>query len=554
MIDYLARVLEGRRTGSPRKVSLTIDGKVATVPDDYNLIEAAATVGVFIPYFCWHPHLAVAGNCRMCLVDVQGGRKPEIACNMRVREGMVVFASTERVRGYRRSVMEFLLANHPLDCPICDQSGECLLQDFWTDHARHPSRLQDPKVTRPKRIDLGEHIVLDCERCIACTRCVRFLETVTGSSEMAIWDRSDHWLIGTWPGSALQNGYQGCLADICPVGALTHKDFRFRKRVWYLEETPSICTRCATGCNIRVCHERGVVHRIIGRRNDEVNRSWICDLGRLSYKEIAADDRLLLASVDGRPTRAVQAVGEVGRALDRARKQAPERIGLVFGNQAENEANFALLELARRYLGAAHFFTCEGNDPGQPAIDDGLLLHRDRNPNTAGAAILLDHARRAGFRVGERDDLDVALRRGSLALLLVVADDVVGRLRAAWSAEGSEQRPELLALAQRRSATTEAAHVVLPIAHPIEEDATFLNAGQRVQRSVAAVAPPGDALSAWQALDRTAAVLGGDLGLSGPEGAFARMAAEVPAFFGLDFAALGIHGLPATSGTGQGEA
>jgi NADH-quinone oxidoreductase subunit G len=542
--DYLARVLEGRRPGSPRKVDLTIDGHPASVPVDYNLIEAAATVGVFIPHFCWHPHLAIAGNCRMCLVDVEGAKKPDIACNMRVRQGMVVHASSERVRGYRRSVMEFLLANHPLDCPICDQSGECLLQDFWADHARHASRVQDPKVTRPKRVDLGEHIVLDCERCIACTRCVRFCDSVTGSSEMAITDRSDHWLIGTFPGATLVNAYQGCLAEICPVGALTHKDFRFRKRVWFLSETPSICTGCATGCNIRVCHERGIVHRFLGRRNDAVNRSWICDLGRMSYQEVAAPERLLLGRIDGAPARMAAALSAAAVAVARARGHAPERVGLVFGNQAENEANFALLELGRRCLPGARFFTCEGNDPGKPAVDDGILLHRDRNPNGAGARILLDFARATGLRAGGRDDLDAALRHGALDLLLVVADDAIGRLPSAWSDAASHGRTAVVSLARQRFATTEAADVTVAMAHPIEVDGSFVNAGQRVQRSVAAVSPAGDARPGWEILDRLATALGARLDLADAGGVFARMAAEIPAFRGMSLDGLGSGGRP----------
>ena len=218
------------------------------VPPGTNMIEAAAKAGVEIPHYCYHPHLSIAGNCRMCLVDVEaGGRGPDIACNMQARDGLHIRTDTERVRTMRKSVMEFLLVNHPLDCPICDQSGECRLQDYYMEHGQHDSRLADAKVGKGKRQDIGEHIVLDAERCVQCSRCVRFSDEVTGTGELRLFNRTNHTQIGVFPGTRLEHDYQGNLADICPVGALTNKDFRFKKRVWWLKETSSVCTGCATG-------------------------------------------------------------------------------------------------------------------------------------------------------------------------------------------------------------------------------------------------------------------------------------------------------------------
>ena len=220
------------------------------VPDGTNMIEAAKQVGVDIPHYCYHPHLSIAGNCRMCLVDVEaGGRGPDVACNMGARDGLAIRTDTEQVTQMRKSTMEFLLVNHPLDCPICDQAGECRLQDYYMDHGNYESRLSDPKVSKAKRQDIGEHIVLDAERCVACSRCVRFGDEVTGTGELRLFERGDHTNIGIFPGEKLSHQYQGNLADICPVGALTNKDFRFEKRVWYLREQDSLCNGCATVCN-----------------------------------------------------------------------------------------------------------------------------------------------------------------------------------------------------------------------------------------------------------------------------------------------------------------
>ena len=258
------------------------------VPNGINMIEAAKLAGEEIPHYCYHPHLSIAGNCRMCLVETTTPRGPvlEIACNMQARDGLAIRTDSAQVKHMRKSVMEFLLVNHPLDCPICDQSGECRLQDYYMEHGQYDSRGLDPKVGKNKRQDIGDLIVLDAERCVQCSRCERFGDEVTGTGELRLMNRGDHTEIGMFPGDRLSHNYHGNLADICPVGALTNKDFRFQRRVWYLKETASICTGCATGCNIQVCHQEGEVFRYLPRRNDQVNKSWMCDIGRLSYMEV----------------------------------------------------------------------------------------------------------------------------------------------------------------------------------------------------------------------------------------------------------------------------
>lgn len=310
-----------------------INGIEVEVPSGTNMIEAARLAGVEIPHYCDHPHLTVAGNCRMCLVDVEaGGRGPDIACNMEARDGLAIRTDSDRVTQMRKSVMEFLLVNHPLDCPICDQSGECRLQDYYMEHGQHDSRLADPKVGKGKRQDIGDNIVLDAERCVQCSRCVRFSDEVTGTGELRLFNRTNHTQIGVFPGTRIQHNYQGNLADICPVGALTLKDFRFKKRVWWLKESDSVCGGCATGCNIRVCTQDDEVFRYLPRRNDAVNRSWMCDPGRAGAAQITSLSRLLVHKVGGRHSELPEAANAAALALKGG------KVGVVFGTRATNEA------------------------------------------------------------------------------------------------------------------------------------------------------------------------------------------------------------------------
>ena len=433
------------------------------VPAGINMIEAAKRAGIDIPHYCYHPHLSIAGNCRMCLVDIVGGRGPDIACNMQVRDGLHVRTDTEAVKKMRASVQEFLLVNHPLDCPICDQSGECRLQDYYMEHGQYESRLNDPKVSKEKRQDIGDHIVLDAERCVQCSRCVRFGDEVTKTGDLRLMNRGNHTEIGLFPGERLKHNYQGCLADICPVGALTNKDFRFQRRVWYLKETGSVCDQCAAGCNIRVCHQEGAVFRYLPRRNDAVNKSWMCDAGRQSHEEIQSMRRLLRASVDGKPATVDQAVAAVAA---RARA-AGAGLGVVLGTRATLEANWGLLRAVRDNLPQARVFFVEGNEAEGPAAD-GILIDGDKNPNTAGVRLIAQH----DGRVGGRAELLAALPE--LKMLIVLADDVQRRL-------GGAALPPVAFLGAYRGQTGAGAGAILvPMAHTVEQDGSFVNRQGRV--------------------------------------------------------------------------
>src|SRR5215831_8898017 len=276
---------------------LTVNGKAIEVPEGTNLIEAARMAGVEVPHYCYHPALSIAGQCRLCMVDIEKMPRPQIACNTQAAEGMVVETETPRVKDTRRSMMEFHLINHPLDCPVCDQAGECFLQIYYMKHGLYDPRMADEKVHKPKAIPLGPHVILDAERCILCSRCVRFCDEITGTGELGIFNRGDHSEIGLFPGRDLTNNYSGNVVDICPVGALLDRDFRYQMSVWYLKETQSICPGCSTGCNTRINWNTTRTYKTEGRRilrlkpryNEAVNKYWMCDEGRYNYKWLEQD-------------------------------------------------------------------------------------------------------------------------------------------------------------------------------------------------------------------------------------------------------------------------
>jgi NADH-quinone oxidoreductase subunit G len=497
------------------------------VPNGINMIEAAKLAGVEIPHYCYHPDLSVAGNCRMCLVESVTPRGPvlEIACNMQARDGLAIRTDSAQVLHMRKSVMEFLLVNHPLDCPICDQSGECRLQDYYMEHAGHDSRGLDPKVGKNKRQDIGEHIVLDAERCVQCSRCERFSDEVTGTGELRLMNRGDHTEIGIFPGERLSHNYQGNLADICPVGALTGKDFRFQRRVWYLKETDSVCTKCATGCNTRVCHQEGEVFRYLPRRNDQVNKSWMCDTGRFSYAEVSGLSRILKASVDGTSVDVDVATAELGKRI----RAAGSRVAFVLGTRATNEANWALLQSVRLNVPNAKVFVVEGNDGGEVAEGDALLLSADRNPNTNGARLLARH----DGKIEGAEELGASI--ADIDLLVVLEDDVVGRL-------GGERPKAIAYFGCSKNATSVAASIVIPTAHAVEMDGSYVNRADRVQRVRRATNPMGDAAPAYVAVDKLGARLGKAPGTQMVTVAFNAMAKAVARLNGIDFKSLGTGG------------
>ena len=360
---------------------IKINGRELEVAEGMTILEAALSNGIYIPHFCYHPHLSVSGNCRMCLVDIKPGPpKLSISCATTVAEGMEIETENEKVRAARAAVMEFMLKNHPVDCPICDQAGECLLQEYYMKYDLKPSRLSlaEDKVKKHKRRRLGKHLVLDSERCILCTRCIRFVRQVSGDDCLAMIKRSDRMEITTFPGKTVDNPYSLCLTDICPVGAWTGADFRFKQRVWFLKPSPSICPHCSRVCNIWIDHRREEVFRIRPRENVQVNKAWACDEGRLNY-HLINDDRLTVPLVNKGDGQKQASWREALKFSAELIQEAGENLSVVVSASLSLEEGKAVLSLFRESLGAKVML-----HTGEPGWEDQILRQSDRNSNTRG--------------------------------------------------------------------------------------------------------------------------------------------------------------------------
>jgi NADH-quinone oxidoreductase subunit G len=529
---------------------LTIDGIEVEVAAGTNLLEAARQAGVEIPHYCYHPGLSIAGQCRLCMVDIDKVPRSQISCNTIAADGMVVRTQTERVVETRRSVMEFHLINHPLDCPVCDQAGECWLQIYYMKHGLYEPRMADDKVHKAKAIPLGPHVILDAERCILCSRCVRFCDEITGTGELGIFHRGDHSEIGLFPGATLENRYSANVVDICPVGALTDRDFRFQVRVWYLDTAKSVCNACARGCNIEVHTSRRRPHQNQGRRvarfkprfNAEVNQWWLCDAGRYSFKWI--DDESRLGAPRQRAGQALvettwdDAVAVLAAALQRYR---PEEIGVLASPRMSNEDLFALRRLADR-LGLAN--VDHRVPPRAPGDQDDFLIRADKNPNTRGAELIGLTPGAGGL---DAPALLQAAAAGRLKLLWILHHDL---LQSGWpeaDVRAAVGRAEMVVVqGTNADGLTAGAHLVLPSAAYVEREGTFTNFQGRVQRFRTAIEPLGEARPDWRIVGDVARALGHGDPLWAAERAdqvFAALAAEVPAFAGMTYRAIGDGGL-----------
>ena len=539
---------------------ITIDDQSYEVEDGRTILQALDDLGLLmngvdVPHYCWHPKLSIDGSCRLCQVEIEGFPKLQIACNTPVKDGMVIRTQTDRVQTAREGVMELLLVNHPLDCPICDQAGECKLQDYAYDYGVAHARTREPRRPAKKRVDLGPTIVFDQERCILCRRCVRFCREVPGTGELMVQGRGDRSVIETAPGQPLDNDYSMNVADICPVGALTTKDFRFKIRVWFLDDVPGVCTGCANGCNVHLGVASNRVYRYVPRRNDAVNETWMCDEGRLSYKTIGAADRLLEPQVRGADGRLVAA------AFDAALEEAAARIrraveasgpGVVVALASPHATNEDLFTL-RRLLEALGTSSAAGVAVRTGRADD-LLIKPEKAANATGARAL-------GF--GDPGPVLDRIRGGGARVLIALGHDV---LDAAFGAteELFRSLDTLILLDTHHSALERVAHVVLPARVAAEKVGTLTNHAGRVQRVEPAVEPAHLAYAEGETLLRLARALGLSLfdgrasearsepRASGGVGWDARtvsraMGAAVPAFAGIDVDSVGDQGLPLRS-------
>lgn len=480
---------------------LTIDGKSIEVPKGMTVLQAAQQLGILVPRYCYHPALSISGNCRMCLVEVEKSPKLLTACSTEAAEGMVVRTDTEKVKAARRDVLEFLLINHPLDCPICDQAGECGLQDYYMEYGLHRSRFpREDKVRRQKRRVLGPHLVLDNERCILCTRCVRFCEEVTKTSELAVMERGDRSFIDLKEGKALDNDYSMNLADICPVGAWTSRDFRFKQRAWFLKRTSSVCTGCATGCRIEVHHNENTIYRVVPLPNSDTN-TWLCDRGRLTYKAVQAGDRLSKAIIKNGIIDLEPALREAASRIDEA-KGAVAVLGSPWLSMEDNAA-LALLAAAVETKDLCFDFSFE------TGIKDGILVNRDPSPNAAGAA-------KVGAARGGLKSEEFRRRLNSGGIKLVIAEARAAELlKEELAASGAT----LLTLATNKSDVQAGSYATLPYATYFETAGTMISGQGTSFRSVPSVEAAEGVRPLWQLLNRLASYSGASLRLASPEDA-----------------------------------
>ena len=523
----------------------TIDGIESEFENGLTIIRAAEWLRIEIPHYCWHPGLTIAGNCRMCLVEIEKVPKLQIACNTRVTDGMVIHTRNDRVKRAQESVLEFLLLNHPIDCPICDQAGECKLQDYYMDFDRKPSRFPvEQKVRKRKVVELGPRVVLDQERCILCLRCTRFLDEVPETSELGVFERGDRAYIDLAPGKRLDNPYSENVVDICPVGALTSRDFRFRARVWYLESTESVCTSCARGCNVDVFHREGRIFRFRPRWNPDVNQYWMCDYGRNGYKAVHAPNRLL------RPERrsgeafesedwdaAVRATAERLREIRTAHGDGS--IGVIVSTHATNEEAALARALAER-LGArvaGHTWS----PPDSPPEDD-LLIRGDKTPNLRGVEAI-------GIATGS-DAVKGVLAdaaAGRIRGLVLFGTDLAGQLGREATEAALEALDFLVVMDLHRAETALYADRLLPIASFAETDGTITNFQGRVQRLRQAFPPLAGSREGWRVLRDLLHALGAETPWQRAEDVFRELAASVPQFAGLDYERIGSRGAPLAS-------
>ncbi|MSP90571.1 MAG: 2Fe-2S iron-sulfur cluster binding domain-containing protein [Myxococcales bacterium] len=527
--------------------NVTIDGHQVEVPAGTTILRAAKQAGVEIPVFCYHPGLSIPANCRMCLVEIEKNPKPQPACYTEVADGMVVHTTSQKVKDTQAAVLEFILLNHPVDCPICDQAGECVLQEHYVTWSAQPSRLEHEKTGKPKAKILGPTVVLDAERCINCTRCVRFTEEVTKTFELTQIVRGEHAEITCAEGKVLDNPYSLNVVDICPVGALTSRQFRFRRRVWFLDMRPSVCTGCGRGCSVRIDSHANQVERIVPRYNPDVNRYWMCDDGRESLRRAGSVTSGRVPGPNEQPREApgLDGVRAVGGWL-KAAHDAGTKVGFALSASLANEDVYAWARLAR--LTDARMYLL----PRAAGRADTVLRTADADCNTTGArAILGALFGSVGGGAGWGDAEDLA-READMLDTLVVVDNGIAATPDVLGAVSAIRHTAVFT--DKATALSDAALAVVPTVQLHARDCTVTNVGGWVQRVARPLKAPVTAVVPHAAA-ALLADLAGDVALdftekTRPAELFERLAGAVPAFAGLTYDEIGDlgRGLPRDGG------
>jgi len=479
---------------------VTIDGVEVEVQEGINCIEAAKAADIHVPHFCYHPSLTVVGQCRMCLVEIEGMPKLQAGCSTTVKDGMKIHVWNEKVDVARKGQMEFLLINHPLDCPICDKAGECPLQDYSFNYGSVNSRYGEFKRTYPgmDRTPIGPHVVQNMNRCIHCTRCIRFTSEITGTSELAFFKRGASTEVGVFPGTPLDNWMSACVTDVCPTGALTTREFRFESRVWNLESAESVCNGCDVGCNIFVGFRQGQVFRYRPRVNPEVNDHWLCDFGRFSYERYDTD-RVVVPKVRteddylGISTWS-EALEAIGNAVRGASKTAA-----IFSANMTNEEAWLAKELFVGKMGATAGVIVDPIGPIKMKSRTEWLLGTQAAPNYRGVSAALGESSIEELLTNGADGIDVLFVTDAMFSERAKDPAVVANLRKAkflvvmsWDANHP---------------LNDVANVLLPSTIHVEKEGTFTNLQGRVQRIHQAYPPKGQAVTDLELYRRIGAML-----------------------------------------------
>ncbi|MCX7973340.1 MAG: 2Fe-2S iron-sulfur cluster-binding protein [Candidatus Aminicenantes bacterium] len=477
---------------------ILIDGRTIEVIEGTTILKAAGQVGIQIPHLCYHPAFAPEGSCRLCLVEIEGAPKLELACATVVRDGMVVRTQSEKVIEARRSVLEFLLAEHPLDCPICDKAGECKLQDYYEAYGLFESRFNETKEKRDKLVRIGPNLILDRERCIQCTRCVRFLLEFTKTGELGVFERGIKSVIGFYEGEPVNNNYSGNLAELCPVGAITDLDFRFKTRTWFLERRPSICPLCSRGCNIYLEFHKGLaridlkqrVYRIRSRENPYINSYWICDLGRYSYHDLD-ENRIAypFQIIKGQKTKLswgkiyLILVEKIKKLII---KKKTSRIVIVLTSALTNEEFFIIKKLFVEELKVNRIIFCDPPDEN----GDNLLLTAERVPNRRGALDM-------GFnlKIGEE-----VLNQDKIDLLIILASHLSNKMVLNWLNSMACNIETKFLLSCHESKLNELVDIVVPVTVSAEKEGSFTNIDGKIQKFEAALEPWRESRPEWKIL------------------------------------------------------
>jgi NADH-quinone oxidoreductase subunit G len=533
-------------------LNVQVDGVWMQFPKGTRLIEACSKAGKFVPHYCYHPKLSSPGNCRMCLIEMGmpkmgPDRKPElgpdgkpvigwiprpqISCAQDVAEGMAVRTDSPMAQEARKGVMEFLLINHPLDCPICDQAGECRLQEFSVEYGNADSRFLEHKVKKPKNVELGPRVTLDDERCILCSRCVRFMKEVAKDDVLGFVDRGSYNTLTCHPNKTLDSNYSLNTVDICPVGALTSTDFRFKMRVWFLKETKSFCTSCATGCNTTIGARENTIYRQTPRENNDVNDVWMCDHGRLNFHYLHNPERLKTVAVKGdeEPTWAT-ATAKAAAAL---KKFSGSQIAIIASGKQTNEELFLVKKLAEAIE------TKQVDVVPHIGVGDTILLSEDKNPNTAGAKLLGLTGAAPGAKLKE---IASGVKGGTIKALIVLGENA----EEAGIPEADLRKLELLiAVDILPTVTTGLAHFTFPSAGFAEKRGSMINKKGQIQRLNRAISAPGDAHDDWEILRDLLEKLGatGSSSLLTIEDVFKLMSSSNPQLNGLSLSKIGDQGV-----------